>query len=935
MRVHRVEVRQRVSPDRSGGEPSGVEIYFLKGGLRRAQVEEIARVLFCDPVTQEYRVGRFPSGGYGVEIHYRPGVTDPAAASIEKALSDMGYKGLKVKTARRYIFPRRVSPREAKELARSLYNPLIQFQYVGGPIFPEPPSYEFRLERVKILGVSDEELEAVSKRQGLALNREELLTIQAHYERLGRDPTDLELETFAQTWSEHCKHKTFRGEIEYEGQVISDLLESTIFRVTRELAPKWCLSVFKDNSGVVALDDEWAISFKVETHNHPSALDPYGGASTGVGGVIRDCLGVGLAAKPILNTDLFCLAPPNLPDEKLPPGVIPPAEVLKGVVAGVRDYGNRMGIPTLQGGLYFHEGFLYNPLVFCGTLGLMPRSKVEKRIRPGELVVLVGGETGRDGIHGVTFASSPLTAEATQAFSTAVQIGNPIEEKRLADAILEARDLGLFSAITDCGGGGLSSAVGEMARCGAVIDLEQVKLKYQGLSYTEIWISESQERMVVFLPEENWEQFFQICKLHGVEATRIGRLTDDGLLSIRYQGEEVARIDLNFLHEQWPRVRKRAGERVELYPEPEIPTIKDLTPVLLELLKTPNIASKEWVIRQYDHEVQGGSVLKPFAGPGGGPSDAVIIRPLPDSPKGVAVGSGLNPNYGLIDTYWMAANSVDEALRNLVAVGCTLDRIALLDNFCWGSPDDPVQLGGLVQAAKALYDMAQVYRTPFISGKDSLYNEYEVAGVRYSIPPTLLITGLGVMEDFSIAVSSDLKIPGSLIYILGLTAPELGGSEYYRLHGRLGNRVPKVNPALSRRIMERLHQAILAGLIRSCHDLSEGGLGVALAEQCIGGELGARISLERVPLSEMIERDDYILFAESSSRFLAEVEPKDQARFEAMMAGIPFGLIGETSSTPRLVIHGRDGKVVDVGVDRLSRAWHGGLTDALSPHAGG
>jgi phosphoribosylformylglycinamidine synthase len=863
-------------------------------------------------------------------------VTDPAEASIKKALADLGYPAVKVKTARRYIFPGQISPSRKRELARSLYNPLIQFIYQGGPIFLYPPRYEFKLNRVKLLGLSPEELEELSVHQGLALNRTELLAIQAHYQKLGRDPTDLELEIIAQTWSEHCKHKTFRGEIEYDGELISDLLKSTIFRVTEELAKEWCLSVFKDNSGVVALDDEWALSFKVETHNHPSAIEPYGGAATGVGGVIRDCLGVGLGAKPILNTDLFCFAPLNFPAQKLPPGVIAPVEILKGVVAGVRDYGNRMGIPTAQGGIYFHEGFLYNPLVYCGTLGLMPRSKVEKQIQPGDLVVLVGGQTGRDGIHGVTFASSPLHLEAAQDFSSAVQIGNPIEEKKLSDAILEARDLGLFSGITDCGGGGLSSAVGEMARCGAVVDLDQVPLKYQGLSYTEIWLSESQERMVVFLPKSHWERFAEVCAHHGVEATRIGALTDDKILRLCYQGQEVGRIDLDFLHEGWPKVRKPAEWKPEVHPEPQMPIPKDLAPHLLALLSSPNIASKEWVIRQYDFEVQGRSVLKPFAGPGQGPSDAVIIQPLPNSLKGVAVASGLNPNYGLIDPYWMAANCLDEALRNLVSVGAAPDRIALLDNFCWGSPDDPAQLGGLIRAARALYDMARVYRVPFISGKDSLYNEYELSGMTHPIPPTLLISGIGLIEDISSVVSSDLKAPDSLIYLLGFTAQELGGSEYYRLYSRLGNRVPRVKPELGRRIMELLHRAITSGLVRSCHDLSEGGLGVALAEQCLSGGIGARIFLKRVPCSEPIERDDHLLFAESSSRFLVEVAPKDQAQFETLISGIPYGMIGKSSPIPRLVICGLNQKVViDLELDLISQAWHGGLTDILKPHTSG
>ncbi len=911
-----------------------IYIYFLEGDFAQAQLTQIAQTLLADPVTEKFKVGVMGSGkGHEVEIHYNPGVMDPASENIKKALLDLGYPVSAVLTGHRFHFTGTLTRRAVTTMAEKLlYNPLIQHVYTPGEqIVLTTLPYTFELNYIEILEKSPAELARLAKEWQLHLNQDEMETIKNYYARLGRNPTDIELETFAQTWSEHCKHKTFQGTIEYNGKIINSLLKSTVMKITRELNYPWCLSVFKDNSGVIELDEKWGISFKVETHNHPSALEPYGGAATGIGGVIRDCLGTGLGAKPIMNTDIFCFAPPDYPAKKVPKGVMHPKRIMKGVVSGVRDYGNRMGIPTANGAVYFDNGFLNNPLVYCGTVGIIPKDKIEKKIVPGDVIVLAGGRTGRDGIHGVTFASAELTAESEKISSSSVQIGNPIEEKKLTDAILTARDRGLFNAITDCGGGGLSSAIGELADCGGVVDLDKVPLKYQGLSYTEIWISESQERMILFVSPENLDRFFQVAKEYDVETAPIGYLTDDRILRLLYEGKEVAFLDLEFLHTGWPKIKKKAVWRQPRNPEPRLKPPRDLTKILLKLLSSFNIASKEWVVRQYDHEVQGASVIKPLVGKTNvGPSDAAVIRPLLDKEKGIVVSNGLNPRYGLIDPYWMAASAIDEALRNLASVGGDSTRAALLDNFCWGNPDKPEQLGGLVRAAQACYDFAKGFGIPFISGKDSLYNEYH----NTPIPPTLLISAVGIIDDVSQTMTMDFKGENNLIFLVGTTYNELGGSEYYRLHNVLGNNVPKVYLPLAKTTLTKLNTAIRAGLVESCHDLSEGGLGVALAEMCIGGQVGAEVSLSRVRTddqSKTIVRNDIILFSESNSRFLVEVTPARSRAFTNMMSGQEcIEPIGITTSSKKLVVWGIDEKpVVNAEVTLLTKTWQEGLTKWL------
>ncbi|MDO8577694.1 MAG: phosphoribosylformylglycinamidine synthase subunit PurL [Dehalococcoidales bacterium] len=910
-----------------------VDIYWFEGSLSAGDLDLIGSRLLSDPITQQYKTfsaqtdaGTLPVNSRQVEVAFNAGVTDPVEDTIANAVRELGIFGATaVRTAKRYIIDGRLSGDQLDTIcSRLLVNPIIQHVVTGEHFsFPQNPQYRFRLNEVELPKKGDGRNIGIRKQFGFSVD--EFQAIIKYFSGMGRNPTDAELETLAQTWSEHCVHKTFRGKIFYRGQTIDNLLKSTIIKATRQLDKPWCLSVFEDNAGVIDFDEKWALCFKVETHNHPSAVEPYGGASTGVGGVVRDPLGTGLGAKPILNTDVFCFAPPDFPHEKLPKGVLHPRRIFKGVRAGVADYGNRLGIPTLNGAILFDNGYLGNPLVYCGTVGLMPKSlsRPGKQI-PGDLVVVVGGKTGRDGIHGVTFASEKLTGESRSVSFSSVQIGNAIVEKKMIDVILQARDRGLYRRITDCGGGGLSSAVGEMAEeTGVRVDLDKVPLKYAGLSYSEIWISESQERMLLAVPPEHIKDLLALFDSEDVIASVIGEFTDDRRLRLYYQGNLVCDLTMEFLHKGRPELISEAVWAPPQHPEPDFAPPADSTGDLLAVLGSWNVCSKEWVVRQYDHEVQGGSVLKPLVGKNNdGPGDAAVVRPVIGSSKGVIVANGINPEYGKIDPYWMAASAIDEALRQVIAVGGDLNEVALLDNFCWGNTNRPEILGALVRAAQACHDMSIAYETPFISGKDSLHNEFEFEGKTVSIPHTLLISAMGVMDNTDSAISMDFKTAGNSIYLVGVTHAELGGSAYFKAHGFIGNSVPQVDPRAARTLMDRLSSAIGQGLVRACHDCSEGGLGVALAEMAFAGGLGAEIDLSSVPLHKPIRRNDFVLFSESNSRFIVEVFGRNRTLFEQAMKGVVFARIGKVTRTPRLEILGLDGaKCISAGIYELKEAW--------------
>jgi phosphoribosylformylglycinamidine synthase II len=780
------------------------------------------------------------------------------------------------------------------------------------------------LFEVNLNKASDMLLLEISAELGLCLNLQEMKMVQAYFKRQKRSPTDVELQTIGQTWSEHCYHKTFKGKILLPDREIDSLFKTYIAKATKEINPRWCFSVFEDNAGIVTFDKGYGIAAKVETHNHPSAVEPFGGAATGVGGVIRDVLGVW--ADPIACTDVLGFGPLDYDYSKLPAGVKHPKYVYMGVTSGIGAYGNNMGIPTINGAIYFDESYTGNVTVYCGCIGLLPLKKYKKNATVGHLILLAGGKTGRDGIHGVTFASAELTEKSEEISRPAVQIADPIEEEKLKRAVIEVRNRELGSAVTDLGGGGLSSAVGETAKrfnCGATVELDKVPLKYAGLAPWEIYISESQERMLLMLPPENLTKVIEVFEKEDVTATVIGELTRDDCLVLNYHGATVAELKMDFLFTAPPSTKTVKFENVN-HKEPALSETKDLAKILLQLLAAPNIASKESVIRTYDHEVKGNTALKPLQGEYAGPNDAAIIKPLDDSWMGLAISSGMNPNYGKIDAYWMAASAIDEAIRNNIAVGGC--RIALLDNFTWGNPEKPERLGSLVRACEACYDFAKAFDAPFISGKDSLYNESPLG----PITPTLLITAIGIVPDIRSAISMETKKSGDAIYIVGETFNELGGSEYYKLMGHVGKNVPKVRGSQARKTFKKVTKAIDLGLVKACHDLSEGGLGVAASEMAIGGGFGLQLDLRRVPKKD-VEGDDFVLFSESNSRFLVEIPLKAQDEFEALMKGVVCTKIGRVTKNANFSVQGLNGAAtIEVAIADLRRSWKGTLSSGVS-----
>jgi phosphoribosylformylglycinamidine synthase len=928
--------------------------FLVQGAIDRAAAIKLAQEVLSDCVVEQVLVRdaaepAAPAANSNdstvVFVLPKPGVTDPEAETALAAIQQQGLAVSAVRTFRKYEF--RGLPDAALQSARTrlLANESIEQVVLGQLHLTElqvGQTYQFRLNMLPIRQLDGPQLEQLSRDWALSLTRVEMETIQAHYRKLDREPTDIELETIAQTWSEHCSHKTLKGRVLYEDEngqrEFSNLLKETIFGATQEIRARlgsndWCVSVFQDNAGVIRFDETYNVTFKVETHNRPSAIEPYGGANTGLGGVIRDTLGTGMGAKPICSTDVFCFAPPDTKESDLPPGVNHPRRLMKGVVSGVRDYGNRMGIPTVNGAVWFDPRYVGNPMVFCGNVGLIPHNQSFKEAKPNDLIVAIGGRTGRDGIHGATFSSAELTDASERTSSGAVQIGNAITEKMLADVLIAARDRGLYNAVTDCGAGGFSSAVGEMGETiGAEVWLEKAPLKYAGLSYTEIWISEAQERMVFAVPEEKWESFRQLCESESVEATVLGVFKPTGKLTLKYENQLVGELEMSFLHDGRPPVVRQARYR----PTPTVAvtseSLQALNPAttLRKILSSPSVASKHWIIRQYDHEVQAGSVVKPLVGASNdGPADAAVVRPVLQSDRAIAVGCGMNPLFGDLDAYHMAASSIDEALRNVVAVGGDPDRTGVLDNFCWGYTDRPETLGSLVRAALACRDLSLAFGTPFISGKDSLNNEFsytDSSGKRQtiSIPSTLLISAMAIVPDANRCVTMDLKQPGNLLYLVGLTGEHLGGSHAMFVDGnhRRGT-PPTVDTARAQSIFRSLHRAIQSGLVRSCHDLSEGGLAVALAEMAFAGEFGGQVDLDKIPVDSGHPPTNNFtrLFSESNSRFVCEVEPAQQEAFErAMPAGL-FACIGTVEATSHLQITSGKQTVLNEDIFELKRIW--------------
>ena len=952
-----------------------INVYIVDGDLDEDGVRKLTENLFLDPVVQTYRIcgpdqqeWPWAEGGdvHTIEVSRKQGVMDPVQHSALKGAVDLDLADeiASIRTATKYLLKGELTDDQLDRIARKgLANTTIENVHIDEPEVRYPLrslDYKFDLETVPIRDADDERLMEISREGMLSLTLREMQTIQEKFQELDRDPTDLELEILAQMWSEHCVHKTLKGHATYDGPVpegwedrtdaegrlvLDNILKETVARATAELDKPWCVSVFEDNAGIIEFGEGYHVCFKVETHNHPSAIEPYGGANTGIGGVIRDPLGTGLGAKPVLNTDVFCFGPPGMDEDEVPQGALHPRRIMKGVVAGVRDYGNRMGIPTANGAVYFDERYTCNPLVYCGNVGLIPEGKVQKAPQPGDKVLVVGGRTGRDGIHGATFSSIELTSESEEVSSGAVQIGNPITEKKVVDTLLQARDRGLYTCITDCGAGGLSCAVGEMGeKTGIDVEISKVPLKYEGLSYTEIWISEAQERMVLSVPPENLDEIMEIFESENVEATVIGEYSGDGVLRVKYEDNVVAEMGMDFVHHGLPRFQETGCWSPPEHPDPFVDGSyegagepakeaciavlrgqEDYTDSLKRILAAPNVRSKEWIVRQYDHEVQGGSVLKPLVGEeNDGPGDGAVCAPVLGSQKGIAVACGMNPKYGDIDTYHSAASAIDEALRNIVAVGGNLDETAILDNFCWGNTRRPEQLGTLLRAALACYDYATAFGVPFISGKDSLNNEFNTGEEVIAIPPTLLISAISVMPDVTNAVSMDLKQPGNPVYMVGATYPELGGSHYLELFDLKGQTVPQVRSDEAYRTMKAVSAAIDRDFVIACHDLSEGGLAVGAAEVAFSGLNGLEIDLGEVAFrgDNELKRDDVLLFSESNSRFLVEVPEDAPQKFEALFEGLAVARIGRVTDEDRFVVRGLEGSsVIDSDLESLKSAW--------------
>jgi phosphoribosylformylglycinamidine synthase II len=936
-----------------------IDVFTIDAELTKPELQDIGGNLFADPVIQEFSLDSPHARDYDwiIEVGFRPGVTDNVGRTSMEAIRDMLKKPVRgIHTSRQYVIRGDITREDADRIASGfLANRLIERwdirHFSDGAMTVTVPRVELRHSPAVgeiDLDVPDGELMRISREGVLALSLDEMKAIKAYYSRddvrkeregvgLGSSPTDVELEALAQTWSEHCKHKTFNALITYtdgkKKDEINSLFNTYIRKSTGEIFRKkdWLISVFRDNAGIIRFNKGWNMVMKVETHNSPSALDPYGGALTGIVGVNRDPLGTGMGSRLVANTNVFCFASP-FHDGVIPERLMHPKRILEGVRRGVEHGGNKSGIPTVNGSLVFDSRYLGKPLVYCGTIGIMParinnRPSHAKEIGNGDLAVMCGGRIGKDGIHGATFSSEELHEDSP---ATAVQIGDPITQKKMADFLLEARDLGLYKTLTDNGAGGLSSSIGELAQIsgGCEIHVDRCPLKYPGLDPWEILLSEAQERMTVVVPPGSLDRFMKLAGERDVECTVVGKFTDTGRFRVLLGDRTIGYLDMDFLHNGLPQMKLDATWEPPSREEPDFPEPRDLAQALRGMLSRLNICSKEYVVRQYDHEVQGGSVVKPLTGEeNDGPSDAAVIRPLLDSPEGIVTSHGICPRYSDIDTYHMAACAIDEAVRNAISVGADPEHMAGLDNFCWcdavkskKTPDGEYKLAQLVRANRALYDYTTRLGVPCISGKDSMKNDYMIGDVKISIPPTLLFSVIARISDVSQAVTMDTKRPGDMVYVLGMTRDELGASEYYAMKGFVGRNVPRVDMDTAAERYRSLHGAMKRGIVSSCHDCSDGGLGVALAETAFAGNLGMETDLRKVP-AEGIDRSDRLLFSESPGRFVVTVSPGNRKAFEGMVRG-DIACIGTVTDSSNFTVRGLDGSVIiKSGIRELKEAW--------------
>ncbi|MDP2649758.1 MAG: phosphoribosylformylglycinamidine synthase subunit PurL [bacterium] len=949
------------------------DVYTIDKNLNKKDVALISSSL-TNPVSQIAYVNNSETLDFtwAIEIGFLPGVTDNIANTTKEIIEDLLKQKFAqdegVYTSQLLFIKGDLTEKDIKAISESLINLLIQrlsiksfFQFRKDKGMDKIVPLVKLDKEIKVgdvnLNVNDNELIKIgklgienrdgSRRGPLALDLSYIKTIKKYFEKLGRKPTDIELESIAQTWSEHCKHTIFADPID---DIKEGLFKTYIKSATEKIREKrgkndFCVSVFTDNSGAIEFDDKYLITHKVETHNSPSAFDPFGGAITGIVGVNRDTIGFGLGAKPIVNTYGYCFADPKTKrilykDQKLSQKMLSPRRILDGVVDGVNSGGNCSGIPTPQGFVFFDQRYQGKPLVFVGTLGLIPKKTngkklFDKKAKPGDYIVMIGGRVGQDGIHGATFSSEALNSGSP---ATAVQIGDPITQKKLSDAIVkEARDLDLYNSITDNGAGGLSCSVAETAKesNGCKVYLEKVPLKYPGLEPWKIWISESQERMTLAVPKHKWEIFNELMRRRGVEATIIGEFTNSGKCIVDYKGETIMDVKMDFLHDgllQRPmQTKETSSPKINLTLVPKNLNLKE---VLLKMLSRLNISSFEFISMQYDHEVQGNSVLKPLQGKGRINSESSVIKPLLGSEKGVVLSQGFYPTYSDINPYDMAASSIDTAIRNVVAAGANFEKIALLDNFCWCSPNDPERLYQLKESAKACYDVALRYETPFISGKDSMFNDFkgfdeEGKEIKISIPPTLLISSIGIVDDVLKTISIDVKFPEDLIYVLGKTNDEMGGSEYLAMlciaeSGLMKNcidsNVPVVNASKNKKLYKDFYKCVQKDLIASSISITRGGVAISLAKMAMAGQLGVDVTLEK--LKGNFSRDDFGLFSESQGRIIVAVSPGNKTKFEQTMKGNDLSLVGKVTDEKFISVKGVEGKeVVKIKLEEALKAY--------------
>jgi len=952
--------------ENSGFVPTDIGIisgYSFDGNLSYKQLEAISEKLLRDPVTQLSFIDSpaVKNCDVLVEIRKKPGVLDPVAETVKRKLPAEAVGSVNGVYTTYQLAMKGVSPKEARMIAKGFYNIVIEKAFVTDcsrwdptigipPYVPKIPKSGIMFEKVDLSG-SDADLQRISNEMDLALNLTEMKEIKNYFGSLKRSPTDVELEIIAQTWSDHCKHKRFNAPYRYKDATTGEevtytngLLKDFIQKATNEIASPGVVSSFKDNAGVVRFGDDYVVLIKYETHNHPSNLEPKGGSETGEGGVIRDILGCGLGARPIAGMDVFLVGYPHTDKRSLPKDVIQPKRLLNGLIEGIISYGNKMGIPTVNGAVYFGEAYGFRSLMYGGNVGIAPamingKPWHEKCAQSGDYILVIGGKTGKDGIHGATLSSKggeTRKGKAQKLASQSVQCGNPINERRVLDCQMKMLENGYYDSTTDFGAGGISCATGEMGTesNGADVDISKEPLKYKGLRFSEIIISEAQERMLFAVPEKYIDAAVKIGNEYDANPRILGRFNNSGKYIVRYGKQIAAEIDMKFMHKGVPLPERLGIWTPPKNDEPKLEEPSDMNAVLKAVLSRPNIASKEAIVRQYDHEVQAATIGKPFVGAyNDGPSDAAVLWPIEmrraGKHLGVIIANGLCPRRSYIDTALMTQGAIDEAVRNAVAVGASVhpEKLYALDNFSWSDPDNPQSIAELVRAAKAWYETTKEYGIPTISGKDSMSNDRKYKSKdgtekKVSIPRTLLVPILGIADDVRKSVTMDIKEPGNAIYILGATdADELGASEYFEMYNAIGNNAPKLDAKTSKQVYQKLHEAMYNGWVRSCHDCSDGGLGVTLAEMAFAGDIGIEAYLHQLPRKGS-ERSDYLLFSESNGRLVAEVPSQYKVHFEKLFSGLPVAYIGHTGLSKDLVVYGTNKKqIINVPLSELKAAW--------------